>query len=107
VFQPANTAYGAGLNPVDFKWIFATRGHVAPYVELNGGTLFTTHEVPAGTSTINFTSGAAFGLYFLGDHAWSLDVRYVHISNAGLTVPNPGVNTVQVRLGFGKFFGKK
>ena len=27
--------------------------------------------------------------------------------NAGLTVPNPGVNTVQVRLGFGKFFGKK
>jgi hypothetical protein len=36
-----------------------------------------------------------------------VDVRYMHISNAGLTVPNPGVNTVQVRLGFGKFLGKK
>jgi hypothetical protein len=107
VFQPANTAYGAGVNPVGLKWIFAPRGHVAPYIELNAGTLFTTHEVPAATSTINFTSGAAFGMYFLGDRAWSLDVRYVHISNAGLTVPNPGVNTVQVRLGFGKFFGKK
>jgi hypothetical protein len=107
VFQPKNTAYGAGVNPVVFKWIFATRGHVAPYLELNGGTLFTTHEVPAGTSTINFTTGAAFGVYFLREHAWSLDVRYMHISNAGLTVPNPGVNTVQVRLGFGKFFGKK
>ena len=107
VFQPANTAYGAGVNPVGLKWIFATRGRVAPYVELNEGTLFTTHEVPSGTSTVNFTSGAAFGLYFLGDHAWSVDVRYMHISNAGLTVPNPGVNTVQVRLGFGKFFGKK
>jgi len=107
VFQRANTAYGAGVNPVGFKWIFATRGHVAPYLELNGGTLFTTHVVPAGTSTINFTTGAAFGMYFLRDHAWSVDVRYLHISNAGLTVPNPGVNTVQVRLGFGKFFGKK
>src|SRR5271170_5976631 len=107
VFQPANTAYGAGLNPVGFKWIFATRGHVAPYLELNGGVLFTSHNVPTGTSTINFTPGAAFGMYFFGEHAWSLDVRYLHISNAGLTVPNPGVNTVEVRLGFGKFFGKK
>jgi hypothetical protein len=107
VFQPANTAYGAGVNPVGLKWIFATRGHVAPYLELNGGTLFTTHEVPTGTSTINFTSSAALGMYFFGDHAWSMDVRYMHISNAGLTVPNPGINTVQVRLGFGKFFGKK
>lgn len=107
VFQRANTAYGAGVDPVGLKWIFATRGRVAPYIELNGGTLFTTHEVPPGTSTINFTSGAAFGLHFLGEHAWSVDVRYMHISNAGLTTPNPGVNTVQVRLGFGRFFGKK
>jgi hypothetical protein len=96
VFQPANTAFGAGVNPVGFKWVFATRG-----------TLFTTHQVPTGTSAVNFTSGAALGMYFFGEHAWSLDVRYLHISNAGLTVPNPGVNTVQVRLGFGKFFGKK
>jgi hypothetical protein len=66
IFQPANTAYGGGVNPVGLKWIFATRGHLAPYLELNGGTLFTTREVPAGTSTINFTSGAVFGLYFLG-----------------------------------------
>ncbi len=107
VFQPANTAYGAGVNPVGFKWIFATRGHVAPFLELNGGVLFTTHEVPRGTSTINFTPGAAFGMYFFGAHTWSIDARYLHISNAGLTVPNPGVNTFEVRLGFGKFFGKK
>lgn len=107
IFQPANTAYGAGVNPVGFKWIFATRGRVVPFLELNGGVLFTSHNVPYGTSTINFTPGTAFGMYFLGDRAWSLDVRYLHISNAGLTVPNPGVNTVQVRLGFGKFFRKK
>jgi len=26
VFQPANTTYGAGVNPLGLKWIFATRG---------------------------------------------------------------------------------
>jgi hypothetical protein len=107
VFQRANTAFGAGVNPVVFKWLFSTRGHVAPYLELNGGTLFTNHDVPSSTSTINFTTGAVVGAHFLGERAWSVDVRYLHISNAGLTAPNPGVNTVQVRLGFGKFFSKK
>ena len=107
IFQRANTAYGAGVNPVVFKWIFAARGRVTPYLELSGGTLFTTHEVPSGTSTVNFTPSAAFGFHFLGERAWSVDIRYLHISNAGLSVPNPGINTIQVRLGFGKFFGKK
>src|SRR5258708_37637454 len=83
VFQPANTAYGAGLNPVNLKWNFATRGRVVPYLELSGGTLFTTHEVPPGTSTVNFTSAAAFGAHFLGQrHALTLEARYLHISNA-------------------------
>jgi len=107
IFQRANTAYGAGVDPFALKWIFATRGDAQPYIELNGGTLFTTHEVPAGTSTVNFTSSAALGVHFLRHNAWSVEVRYMHISNAGLTTPNPGINTVQVRLGFGKFFGRK
>jgi hypothetical protein len=107
VFQTANTAYGAGVNPVVVKWIFATRGKVAPYIEMNSGALLTTHEVPTGTSVFNFASGGAFGCYFFGKRRWSLEARYMHISNGSLVVPNPGVNTVQVRLGLGKFFGKK
>ena len=107
VFQPRNTAYGAGVNPLGLKWIFATRGDVQPYLELNGGTLFTSHDVPTGTSRVNFTSSAALGTHFLGEHAWTVEVRYMHISNAGLTTPNPGINTVQVRVGVGKFFGRR
>ena len=108
VFQPANTAYGAGVNPLNLKWNFATRGRVAPYVELSGGTLFTNHDVPFGTSRINFTSSAALGAHFLGESRnWSLEVRYMHISNAGLEVLNPGINTVQVRVGIGKFFANR
>src|SRR5438874_597008 len=104
VFQPRNTAYGIGLNPLNLKWNFATRGSAAPYIELDGGTLFTTHEVPTGTSAVNFTSGAALGAHLLrGTYNWSIEARYVHISNAGLSSPNPGINTFQVRVGVGKF----
>jgi len=107
VFQPANTAFGAGINPLNLKWNFATRSSVVPYFELSGGTLFTNHDVPNFTSRVNFTSGAAFGFHILGDkHALSLEARYMHISNAGLGDLNPGLNTFQVRLGVGKFLGK-
>ena len=107
VFQRYNTAYGGGFSPLGLKWDFAARGRIEPYLELNGGTLFTNHDVPTGTSDVNFTDAAALGMHLLGDHhAFSVEVRYMHISNAGLSSPNPGINTVQVRLGIGKFFGK-
>jgi hypothetical protein len=106
VFQPANTAYGAGFDPIALKWNFERRGRFSPYLELCGGTLFTNHDVPYGTNTVNFTDQAALGVHILGPrHNVSLELRYMHISNAGLATPNPGVNTVQVRLGIGKFFG--
>ena len=104
IFQPKNTVYGVGLNPVNLKWDFATRVKVAPYLELSGGTLFTTDKVPPQTSAVNFASGVALGTHFLGKkNAWALEARYLHISNAGLGDLNPGINTFEVRLGFGRF----
>jgi hypothetical protein len=105
VWQRSTTAYGGGFSPLGLKWDFATRGGVAPYLELNGGTLFTNKDVPPGTSDVNFTSAAAFGVHLFGEqYAWSLEARYMHISNAGLATPNPGINTVQVRIGVGRFW---
>ncbi|MCU1297306.1 MAG: hypothetical protein JWO91_1584 [Acidobacteriaceae bacterium] len=104
VFQPTNTAYGAGFNPLNLKWNFASRGLLVPYFELSGGALFTNKDVPTGTNTVNFMPAAALGLHFLREKFnWSVEVRYLHISNGGLAVPNPGLNTVEVRLGIGKF----
>jgi len=104
VFQPTGAAYGFGLNPLGLKWNLDAGRRVVPYFELGGGTLFTNHEVPAGTSKVNFTSGGAFGMHFLRrKYNWSVEVRYMHISNAGLSTPNPGINTLQVRLGLGRF----
>lgn len=105
-FQPGNTAYGAGFDPLGLKWNFQKHGRTSPYLELTGGVLFTNHDLPNGTNTVNFMDQAALGMHILGArHNVSVELRYMHISNAGLATPNPGVNTVQVRLGIGKFFG--
>jgi lipid A 3-O-deacylase len=107
-FQPANTAFGMGFDPLGLKWNFQRHGNISPYLELTGGALFTNHDVPTGTNTVNFMDQAALGMHILGaKHNVSLELRYMHVSNAGLAKPNPGVNTVQVRLGFGKFFSQR
>ena len=104
VTQSTNTAYGLGLTPVGLKWNFVQRGHVVPYFDLDGGLLFSNKDVPPGTSKVNFTTSGAVGLHFLRRrYNWNAEVRFMHISNAGLATPNPGINTIQVRIGFGRF----
>ena len=104
VFQRNNT-FGTGIDPVVLKWNFERHGRWAPYMEIDGGLLFTTDQVPPGTSNVNFTPGAAAGVQFFV-RRWNplVAVRYLHISNAGLSAPNPGINTVQVMIGLGRFF---
>ncbi|MGA7218516.1 MAG: acyloxyacyl hydrolase [Candidatus Sulfotelmatobacter sp.] len=107
IFQPANTAYGVGFNPLGLKWNFVRRGRFSPYFELSGGVVFTNHSVPTYTNDVNFTPSAALGTHILGEkYNWSVDLRYLHISSAGLGNYNPGLNTVQVRLGVGRFWKK-
>jgi Lipid A 3-O-deacylase (PagL) len=102
--QRNGTSYGIGLNPFALKWNFASSSGVTPYVDIGGGTLFTNTQVPPGTSRVNFTTSGALGLHFLrSKYNWSAEVRFMHISNAGLATPNPGINTIQVRVGFGRF----
>jgi lipid A 3-O-deacylase len=104
VVQKFDTAYGFGLNPFALKWNFTKARKVVPYFELGGGTLFTNYYVPPGTSRVNFTSSGALGLHFLrGKYNVSAELRFMHISNASLANLNPGINTLQLRLGFGRF----
>ena len=104
VVQRTGTAYGFGLNPFALKWNFTKPRKVVPYFELGGGTLFTNDYVPPGTSHVNFTSSGGLGLHFLrSKYNWSAEIRFMHISNAGLASLNPGINTLQLRLGFGRF----
>jgi len=103
-FEPGRTVYGASLEPLILQWNFEKHGRVVPYAQLSGGVLFTNHDFPAGISTVNFTPSAAAGVHLLGHKIhWSAELRYQHISDAGLTTPNPGVNTIQGRIGIGWF----
>ena len=104
ITQRTNTAYGGSIDPFAFKWILASPKKVKPYFLIEGGTLFTNTAVPEGTSQINFTTAAGLGAHFLGEKRnFAVEVRFQHISNAGMTNANPGINTIQVRLGFGAF----
>src|ERR1700722_8099746 len=107
IFQPARTAYAGGFDPLGLKWDFERRGKFSPYFELSGGVLFSHQDIPAYTNDVNFSPSAALGTHILGEkYNWSVEVRYLHISNAGLGNYNPGLNTVQVRLGVGRFWKK-
>ncbi|HEX3377104.1 MAG TPA: acyloxyacyl hydrolase, partial [Candidatus Acidoferrales bacterium] len=104
VFQPTGTAYGAAIDPFALIWNFDTHGRFVPYVDLDGGVLFTNTQVPAGTSRINFTPSAAFGVHYPTKKlTWTAELRFQHISNAGLNAINPGINTLQLRVGVGWF----
>ena len=104
IVQPTNTVYGGAIDPVGLIWNLDTHGRVVPYFELGGGALFTSAQVPSGTSQVNFTTNGAFGLRFLRKRAtWSADLRFMHISNASIAALNPGINTLQLRVGVGWF----
>jgi len=97
------TVYGGGFSPFGLKWNFAGSTRLQPYVELTGGGVITTQDVPLGkSSSFNFT--ASFGpgvvLYRSPRRAVSLALCYWHLSNAGTGHLNPTFNTVQFTLGY-------
>lgn len=97
--------YGGGLSPVGLKWNFMPRGkgRYRPYLECNGGAMFTQTNVPPGrTDTFNFTAAAGPGVMIALNRSQALSValRYWHLSNANLGDRNPAFNTIQLELGF-------
>jgi len=105
VVSQGSTVHGVALSPLLTKWNFAPGSKMRPYLELGNGMLFSSQRVPPGASSFNFTTQAAFGVQFFRreNQAFSLAVRYEHISNAGLEPLNPGINSIQVRAGFSWF----
>jgi hypothetical protein len=104
IFQN-KTVYGAGFTPLLLKWNFTSGRKVAPFLEMGGGTLFTSSNVPPGTSTTNFTPQFGLGMHIFTreKRAVTFTGKYVHISNAGLSKPNPGINTIQFTVGYNWF----
>lgn len=108
VYQPGGRAYGIGFSPWIMKWNLEPHRRISPYIELGGGGVVTTRQIPNGASYFNFTPSGAIGINLLrGKYHWSIDFRYFHISDAQLTEFNPGTDTFGVRIGFGGFIPAK
>jgi hypothetical protein len=104
LFEPTRRVYGGGFDPFAVKWDFRTRRRIAPFFEISGGGLFTTAKVPPLGTAFNFTTSTALGAHVMrGRHEFSIDVRWFHLSNAHIIAYDPGINAVQVRIGFGLF----
>lgn len=95
VFESAKS-YGVELTPVLLRWSFANNAPVTPDIEIGAGMLFSSSEVPDDTSTFNFTPQGGIGVSFQTRprQSFRLGAKYVHISNAGLGLHNPGFNTI-------------
>ena len=108
VFQPGGRAYGFGFDPWIMKWNFEPHRRISPYIELGGGALISTREIPVGEARFNFTPTGAIGINLLrGKYHWSIDFRYFHISDAQITAFNPGTDTFGLRVGWGAFIPAK
>ncbi|HXX19379.1 MAG TPA: acyloxyacyl hydrolase [Candidatus Acidoferrum sp.] len=92
-YTSGGTVYGGSFRPLVCQWNFEGGRHVAPYISLSGGVLFTTRNIPPGnTSPVNFTPGGAFGTRVFTGHraAIFIETSVLHMSNADLGVRNPG-----------------
>ncbi len=97
------TVWGGGFSPFGLKWDFAATGRWEPYVQWNGGAVFTQQNVPPGrTQNFNFTTSLGPGvmIHVRQNRAVSVGVRFWHLSNAGLAHSNPSFNTFQFVIGY-------
>lgn len=91
------TTYGAGLAPIGFRLNFRRRQRIQPILDINGGVVYFTRQVPvAGSSRFNFTFSTGTGVQiFTGESkALTLGYKFHHISNANTGNPyNPGIDS--------------
>jgi hypothetical protein len=106
-FQEPFLTHGLGFTP-KIKYTFVALDRIRPYAEFAGGPFWTdlAGKIPEESSRFNFVLTAGFGVsYFLTNHAaLNIGYRFHHISNAGTSYPNLGLNASLPFGGFSFFF---
>jgi hypothetical protein len=95
-----------GLTP-HLRYNFATGSRWVPFFDLGAGVTATGIGPPDLSGTFEFNLQATVGVhYFLRENlALTSDVRFLHISCAGIHQPNLGANNVAFMVGLTWFFG--
>lgn len=96
-----------GMSPVGFQWNFRPRTRLQPFVVGHGGYLYSSKSIPvdgAGSFNFTFDLGAGVEWFRTARHSWRIEYRYHHISNAGTTNQDPGIDNgvLQVTYAFGR-----
>jgi Lipid A 3-O-deacylase (PagL) len=98
-FRP--DGYALGLVPLGARYFFAT-GSVAPYVGLGAGFCWTDLQITELDRRFNFILQGGLGVRATprAGHAWMVEARFLHYSNAGTVLPNLGFNAVVFLAGW-------
>lgn len=91
------TAWGVGIQPLNFRFMFLPRRRVKPYAQVGAGILLTSCSVPVPRSTpFNLTGdfGGGIQYYTSETRAINFGYKYFHISNGNIggKINNPGYN---------------
>lgn len=112
IFEPKNvrrgssTIYGAGVSPFGLKLNFFPQSWIQPFIAGSVGFLYFQHDVPVpDSSRLNFTPEFGVGLQFFltPANALTLGYKFHHISNAGISSRNPGLNSQVIYAGYSFF----
>jgi opacity protein-like surface antigen len=102
---PAHAVYGFAVAPLGFTFDLARKRRGHPFVETTGGIVASTQPIPENqpdASGLNFFFDLGGGIRWrVGERgAVSLGYRFLHISNAGTTSFNPGVDNNVFYVGY-------
>ncbi|HLI63338.1 MAG TPA: acyloxyacyl hydrolase [Terriglobales bacterium] len=104
------TAYGAEIDPLVWRWNFQRKGRTVPYFEMAGGVAYTNTKIPPGdTSRFNIVPKFGFGWHIFRAQQRSLDVGVFawHLSNAWTAPRNPSANGLMFTVGYTWFGPRK
>lgn len=89
-----------------YRKYFCIRGNTAFAYDFNFGFMYFNKHLPEQGSLFNFTEqlGLLWEQGLPGGSAFIIEYKFAHISNAGLFLPNIGINLNTLSIGYSKFF---
>jgi lipid A 3-O-deacylase len=84
------------------NYTFTESKQYRPYVFAGGGPLYVPADIPGMGTHVNGNYQCGIGMHYPleGSHALIFEVRYHHVSNAGLAEPNDPLNSLKFMLGY-------
>ena len=106
ILNQRKRVYGSGLSPVGFQADFLPLRRAQPFFSTDGGFIYFSDRAlsPQGSQfmyTIDF--GGGVNIFHHKNQAITIGYRYQHLSNANISVHNPGTDANTFYVGVSRF----